>query len=288
MRVLLGLFVGMGMAWGQAVGGTTLSTHCAPTGAIDPKNTMKPLTNHEVPIIVEDGSIRLVAYRSHFDVNILNRLESAVSNKVVAPTTQSTSTRVGAWHTHNGDHVLQVAVAVDNIGRPRGAMYRTQLHQFTMYGSDKVELLLERDGAPKDSVWLSKEIDPQLSSACHPGGTSRLEKLAWVMRGTGVMKKTTAVVADTAEYANLEYVDAFTQQKGVLRLKGVKVWNADPAKNANATAKAEFKLGNGCASVQVCPNDKDGKPVCRVMNPPCSPQMWKVTPLDPGQFQLVQ
>jgi hypothetical protein len=38
----------------------------------------------------------------------------------------------------------------------------------------------------------------------------------------------------------------------------------------------------------VCPNDKDGKPVCRVMNPPCSPQMWKVTPLDPGQFQLVQ
>lgn len=285
MRIVLGLIVGVGMAWGQAAGGTTpppQSGHCTAPGG------MGFLSNHEVPIIVEDGSIRLVAYRSHFDVNILNRIAPPPNTKVVPPTTQSTGTRVGAWHTHNGDHVLQVAVAVMNVGRLRGPMFRTQLHQFTMYGSDKVELLLERDGTPKDSVWLSKEFDKDLSSACHPTVKSRQETLAWVMRGTGVMKKPTVVVADTAEYAHLEYVDAVTQQPGILRLRGVKVWNSDPATNADAIVKAEFKLGNGCASVQVCPNDKDGKPVCRAMNPPCSLKMFKATKLDPGAQQLFQ
>jgi len=53
------------------------------------------LGNHEVPIIIEDGSIRLVAYRSHFDVNILNRIAPLPNTKVIAPTTQSTGTRVG-------------------------------------------------------------------------------------------------------------------------------------------------------------------------------------------------
>lgn len=288
MRTVLALVVGVGAVWGQAAGGPPVSGHCtASTG-------MSTLSNHEVPIIVEDGSIRLLAYRSHFDVNILNRISPPPNTKVMpAATPQATGqttgpNRVGAWHTHNGDHVLQVAVAVPNIGSMRGAMFRTQLHQFTMYGSDKVELLLERDGTPKDSVWLSKEVDPQLSSACHPTGVSRAEKLAWVMRGTAVMKKPTALVADTAEYANLEYFDAATQQPGILRLRGVKVWNTDPAKYSGAIVKAEFKLGNGCSSVQVCPNDKDGTPVCRAMNPPCSPQIHKATALDPGQMQLVQ
>lgn len=283
MRIVLGLMVGMGMVWGQAAGGPPQSGHCTVSTG------MSTLSNHEVPIIVEDGSIRLLAYRSHFDVNLLNRIVPPPNTKVVPLTPQTTGLhRVGAWHTHNGDHVLQVAVAVANIGGPRGAMYRTQLHQFTMYGSDKVELQLERDGVPKDSVWLSKEVDPQLSSSCHPTGGSRAEKLAWVMRGTGVTKRPTVLVPDTAEYANLEYVDTLTQQAGTLRLKGVKVWNTDPLKFPGAIVKAEFKLGAGCASVQVCPNDKDGRPVCRVMNPPCSPQMLKATPLDPGQLQLIQ
>jgi hypothetical protein len=283
MRVLLGLFVGMGMAWGQPTGGPLLSTHCTPTAG------MQTMTTHEVPIIIEDGSIRLRAYRSHFDVNILNRLVSAASAKVMPLTTQSTGAPVGAWHTHNGDHVLQVAVAVANIAGRRGPLYRTQLHQFTMYGSDKVELQLERDGTEKDSVWLSKEVYSPLSTACHPGGTNPLHKVAWVMRGTGVAKKTTTQIPDTAEYINLEYVDAVTQQPGTLRLRGVRVWNTDPQKYPGvAILKAEFKLGNGCASVQVCPNDKDGKAVCQVMNPPCSPQMLKATPFDPGQMQLIQ
>lgn len=274
------------MAWGQPAGGPPSppqSDHCS--APVEPR----VMSNHEVPIIVEDGSIRLRAYRSHFDVNILNRLVSAANTKPAPLKMQSTDPPVGAWHTHNGDHVLQVAVAVANIGGRRGPLYRTQLHQFTMYGSDKVELQLERDGTQKDSVWLSKEVYSPLSTACHASGTNPLHKVAWVMRGTGVAKKTTAQIPDTAQYVNLEYVDAVTQQPGTLRLRGVKIWNTDPQKYPGvAIVKAEFKLGNGCASVQVCPNDKDGKAVCQVMNPPCSPQMLKATPFDPGQMQLIQ
>ncbi len=285
MRIVLGLAVGVGMAWGQAGSGAT--PHCEQAGG------MSFQSNHEVPIIVEDGSIRLRAYRSHFDVGILNRIVPPPNTKVIPLATQATGlSRVGAWHTHDGDHVLQVAVSVANVRGPSGgpggatALFRTQLHQFTMFGTDKVELLLERDGTPKDSVWLSKEDDPLLSSACHPTANKPGDKKAWVMRGTGVVKKPTVFIADTAEYANLEYVDTVTQQQGILRLRGVKVWTADPATNTAAIVKAEFKLGNGCASVQVCPNDKAGRPVCLAMNPPCSLQMRKATPIDPGQMQL--
>lgn len=262
MRILLGLIVGVGMVWGQISSGVPQSGHCAGTG-------MGTLSNHEVPIIVEDGSIRIVAYRSHFDRNLLSKV---LEQRPGAPTAKKKRTGtveedvISKWHTHDGDHMLQIAVAVPSSD---GKSFRTQVHQFTLFATDKVELELQRGRVVAESVWLSKEVDDSLSSICHPTPTTQAEKLGWVLHGPGNITKKNVTLSDTPDFVNLEYVPDSGDQ-GPLRLRGVRVWSKKPGNSKRLTPKATFELGTGCASVQICPNDKDGKPACLAIDPPCT------------------